>query len=197
MKTATILAFIAGTQDLDTGQFLTYLFILFLPFITLFLIHQVIPHDPIEFKILQQAVIQGQPWALRGTRRPLSRKKVKLYKMPSVSMVRREVKTSNILRTYLIPLAMAAFQVGCRVECFFRQLSHLGRPPNCFAAMAGKARAHLDLTLSKSQTNWGTYLLPTPLPSKLNAGGPSPLIRCLLQKTTTIHLSLPLTTKPN
>ncbi len=134
----------AGTQDLDTGQFLTYLFILFLPFITLFLIHQVIPHDPIKFKILQWAVIQGQPWALRGTCRPLSRKKFKRYKMPSVSMVHGEVKTSNILLTYLIPLAMAAFRVGCRMKCFLHQLGHLGRPPNHFAAMAGKVGAHLD-----------------------------------------------------
>ncbi len=74
------LAFMAGTQDLDTGQFLTYLFILFIPFITLLFLASI-------FRILQGALLQRQPWALWGTCRPLSLKKIKQYKKPSVSIV--------------------------------------------------------------------------------------------------------------
>ena len=54
-----MLAFMAGTQELDTGQFLTYLFILILPFIIHSFISQVIHHDPNELKVLRRALIQG------------------------------------------------------------------------------------------------------------------------------------------
>jgi hypothetical protein len=133
----------AGTQELDTGQFLTYLFILILPFIIHSFISQVIHHDPNELKVLRRALIQGQPWTLRETRRPWPRKKVKRYK-PSVSIVCEGVNTSSKLQTHLISLAMAAFRVGCHVECFLCWVGHLGRPLTRFTAMTGEAGSHLD-----------------------------------------------------
>ena len=96
----------AGTQELDTGQFLTYLFVLFLPLIIHSLIYQVIPRDPIELKILKGALIQGSPWALQGIRPPLPRKKVKRYKKPYVSMVCEKSKTISKLRTHLLLFAI-------------------------------------------------------------------------------------------
>ena len=138
----------AGTQELDTGKFLTYLFVFILPFIIHSSFHQVTHRDPIELKILQKAIIRGQPWVLRGTRRSWPRKKVKRYKTPSVSMVREGVKTTNKLRTHLLPLAMAAFRVGCRVESFLRWSGRLGRPLTRFTAMAGEAGSHLDPYMS-------------------------------------------------
>ena len=56
----------AGTETLDTGQFLTYLWLLALPFITYFLLDHVIPNDPADLKIFQKAFIQKPPWLLRG-----------------------------------------------------------------------------------------------------------------------------------
>ena len=143
MKTMFMLAFMAGTQELDTGQFLTYLFALILPFIIQSSILQVIHREPRELKILRKAIILGQPWAHRRTRRSWSRKKVKRYKKPPVSMVCEGVKTTNKLRTHLLPLATAAFRVGCRVESFLRRSGRLGRPlTRCTAA--GEAGSHLD-----------------------------------------------------
>ncbi len=128
----------AGTQELNTGQYLTYLFVLLLPFIIHSLIHLVIPRDPIDLKIFMRAFFQGPPWALRGTRRPVPRKKVKRYKMPQVGMVCKGVKLKNKLQTYLFPFAMATFRIRCRVEFFFRRLGPLGQPPDRFTALAGK-----------------------------------------------------------
>ena len=134
----------AGTQELDTGQFLTYLFVLILPFIIHSSILQVIHRDPRELKILQKAIIQGQTWAHLKARRTWTRKKVKRYKKPPVSMVCEGVKTTNKLRTHLLPLATAAFRVGCRVESFLRRSGRLGRPLTRCTAMAGEAGSHLD-----------------------------------------------------
>ncbi len=134
----------AGTQELDTGQFLTYLFILILPFIIHSSILQVIHHDPRELKILRKAIIQGQPWAHRGTHRSWPRKKVKRYKKTSMSMVCEGVKTTNKLRTHLLSLVMAAFRVGCCVESFLHRSGCLGRSLTHFTAMAGEAGSHLD-----------------------------------------------------
>ncbi len=129
----------AGTQELDTGQYLTYLFIVLLPFIIHSLIYHIIPRDPIELNIFMRALFQGPPWALRGTHRPVPRKKVKRYKKPQVSMVCEGVKLKIKLWAYLFPFAMANFRVGCRVEYFFRQLGRFACPPDCFTALADKA----------------------------------------------------------
>ena len=139
-----MLVFMARTQKLDTGQFLSYLFIFFLPFIIHSLLHQVIPRNPIQFILLHKTLIQGQPWAIRGTHRPWPRKKVKCYKKPSVSTICEGVKKSNKLRTHLFSLAMAALRVGCRVECFLCCSGCLGRPLTRFTAITGEARSHLD-----------------------------------------------------
>ena len=148
MKMALMLAFMAWTQELNTGQFLIYLFTFFLPFIIHSLFHQIIPRNPIELTFFQKALIQGQPWALRGTRRPWPCKKVKWYKKPSVSIVCEGVKATNKLHTHLFPLTMATFRVGCRVECFLRRSGCLVRSPTRFTAMAGKTKSNLDPYMS-------------------------------------------------
>jgi hypothetical protein len=129
----------AGTQELDTGQYLTYLFAVLLPFIIHSLIHRVIPCDPIELKIFMRALFQRPPWALRGTCQPVPHKKVKRYTKPHVSMVCEGVKLKNKLWAYLFPFAMATFQVGCHVEFYIRWLGRLGRPPDHFTALASEA----------------------------------------------------------
>jgi hypothetical protein len=144
LKTTLKLAFMAMTQDLDTGQFLAYLFIFFLPFINRSLLLQVIPRDPLELRFLCKALIQGQPWAIRGAHHPWPHKKVKRHRKPSVSIVCEGVNATNNLRTHLFSLAMATFRVSCRVEHFLCCLGRLGRPLTRFTAMTGEAGAHLD-----------------------------------------------------
>ncbi len=129
----------AGTQELDTGQFLTYLFALVLPFFIQALIHHILPRDPIELKFFIRALVRGSPQSFKGTRRPALYKRVKRYKKPCMSKVSEGGKTPNTLRTYLLPSAIATFQVGCRVECFLRRLSCLCRPPARFTALVGEA----------------------------------------------------------
>ncbi len=50
----------------------------------------------------------------------MPRKKVKKYKKKPVSIVPEGVNMANKLQTYLFPLAMASFWVGCRVESLAR-----------------------------------------------------------------------------
>jgi hypothetical protein len=47
----------AGMETLDTGQFITYLWLLAIPFITYFLPHHVIPNNPTDLKTFKRAFI--------------------------------------------------------------------------------------------------------------------------------------------
>jgi hypothetical protein len=109
-----MLAFMAG-QELDTGQFITYLFIYALPHLITKLIRQDAKDDT-----LFKAVLQRQAWTPQERRRPVPRNRVKRYKKP-VSIVPEGDKKDTKLRTYLFPLAMASFRVGCHVESLARQ----------------------------------------------------------------------------
>ena len=106
-----MLAFMAG-QELDTGQFITYLFIYALPHFIVELIRQAVPKD----RAFHKTLLLRQAWLPQGHHRLVPRKKVKRYKKKPVSIVLEGVNTANKLRTYLFPLAMASFRVGCRVE---------------------------------------------------------------------------------
>ena len=116
----------AGTNDLDTGQFLTYLFIYMLPFIIRSLVDDLVPRDPVLLKSTIRIFLAEPPWFLRGTHRAVSRKKVKQYKKPRVRLISEGDKKLNQLRAYLFPLAAATFRVGCRMEIFLRRIRCLG-----------------------------------------------------------------------
>ncbi len=121
----------AGTQDLDTGQYLTYLFLFYLPRIIGLLI-QTVPKD--EYTL---GIFRASPsWFLRGTHRTVPRKKVKRDRKPRVRLRPEGGKTTKQIRTYLVPIAMATFRVGCRVERFLRRLGRPGRPPSRFTALS-------------------------------------------------------------
>ena len=109
---AIVLAFMAGPMELDTGQFFTYLFIYALPHIIVELTHQAIPQDRAFYKTL----LPRQAWLPQGHCRLVPHKKVKRYKKKPASIVPEGVNTANKLRTFLLPLAMASFRVGCCVE---------------------------------------------------------------------------------
>ena len=119
-----LLVFMAGTATLDTGQYLTYLFLLLTPFIIQSLLLQVIPQDPLKLKIFVKVFSQVPPQLLQGHVRPTPHRRVKRYKKPVSRIPEGDVckngKVKRVLRTYLFPFAMVFFQVGCRVEIFLR-----------------------------------------------------------------------------
>jgi hypothetical protein len=63
----------AGPETLDTGQFLTYLYLYTLPHIIALLVCQAVPKD----QTLLKAFSHGSPWFLRGHHRFMPCKKVK------------------------------------------------------------------------------------------------------------------------
>ena len=74
-----MLATMAGTDMMDTGQFLTYLFVYALPTIIHFLVEE---SNPQKTTITVFLHLAKPPWLLRGYQR---RKKIKRPKKPFVS----------------------------------------------------------------------------------------------------------------
>ena len=104
---------------MDTGQFLTYLYILLLPVFIFNLIDLAYPT-----KFVAKVITKSAPWHLRGRPCAICRTRVKRYKI----LVRKlQNKSENLrgatMRTYLFPALFTAFKVGCRVESFLRQCS--------------------------------------------------------------------------
>jgi hypothetical protein len=128
----------AGTETLDTGQFLTYLWLLAIPFILHSLLYHVTPSDPIDLKNFERALIREPPWLLRGhiPKVPCKRKRVKKRPVCTSSEGDESDKAKRSFRTYLFPFAMASFRVGCRVERFLRRLGRLRRPSPRYTALA-------------------------------------------------------------
>ena len=141
-----MLVFMAGTQTLDTGQYLTYLWLMLLPFIVRFLLSQVVPKDHINLKLFKRVFSQAPPWFLWGHAHHMPRKRVKRYKKPvsRISEGDKNDKTKKGLKSYLIPLAMTSFRVGCRVEIFLRRLGRLGRPSPRYTALTSEAGPPAD-----------------------------------------------------
>jgi hypothetical protein len=71
-----MLAFMAGLEESDTGQFITYLYLYSLPHIIVWLVRQAVPKDHTFFKVL----LQMQAWTSRGRCRLVPCKRVKRYK---------------------------------------------------------------------------------------------------------------------
>ena len=124
-----MLATMAGTDMTDTGQFLTYLFVYTLPTIIQLLLEDSIPQKTTVNVFL---LLAKPPWLLRGNQQC---KKIKRPKKPFVSSTGTKGNYSKQLRTYLLPLAMASFRVGCRVEIFLRRLR---QPPPTLIALSSQ-----------------------------------------------------------
>ena len=107
----------AGPSEMDTGQFLTYLFLHALPLIIATLAHQAAHQD----KTIRMAFLRQQTWRPQHGHRTVPRKKAKRYTKP-VSFVSEGVNRTHEMRAYLFPLAMAAFKAGCRMESLARHL---------------------------------------------------------------------------
>ncbi len=113
-----------------------YLFIFFLPIITISLMCSVIPTNPKSHHFLMATILRGTPWPPRGHRGPICRRrKVKMNVNNWNSATTTTTTTRHWLRAHLFALTMASLKIGCRVKlslCRLRQ-PHLF----CFHALAG------------------------------------------------------------
>ena len=138
----------AGTATLDTGQYLTYLFLLLTPFIIQSLLLQVIPQDPLKLKTFVKVFSQAPPHLPQGHIRSTPRKRIKRYKKPVSRIPEGDVckngKVKRVLRTYLFSFAMILFQVGCRVEIFLRRLGRRGRFSPRYTALSSNTGPSTD-----------------------------------------------------
>jgi hypothetical protein len=122
---------VCAAGPLDTGQFLTYLYILLLPVIILNLIYLAYPT-----KIVAKVITKLAPLHLRGRPCAIRRTRVKRYKIPEQKLQNKSEKPSGAtMQTYLFPALFTAFKVGCRVKAFFRQYSG---PPYSYLAFQSK-----------------------------------------------------------
>ena len=116
---------------LDTGQLLTYLYILLLPVINLNLIDLTYPT-----KFTAKVITKSAPWCLQGRPPAICRTRVKRYKIPVRKLQHKSKNPCGAtMRTYLFPALFTAFKVGCRVESFLRQFSS---PPRSHLAFQSK-----------------------------------------------------------
>jgi hypothetical protein len=121
-----MLAIMAGPDTIDAGQFLTHLFIYAFLQVIRMLIHD-------AWCAAAYFPVMDPPWFLRGNHRPRPCRRVKIK--PNISKSYSEGKTSWGL-TYLVPLGMATFRVGCRIEICLQHLRHLiGKPLLYFQAL--------------------------------------------------------------
>jgi hypothetical protein len=128
-----MLAIMAGIDLIDTGQFSTYLFMYALPQVIRMLVYELTHGN-------DRTRVTDPPWSFRGTQRPMPCKRVKKFIKPNVSKVcGKSNNHKNWMWTYLFPIGMATFWVGCCIEMVLRCLGHLlGRPPPHFTALLGQ-----------------------------------------------------------
>jgi hypothetical protein len=110
----------AGPNYLDTGQFLTYLQVLFLPIFLRLLFLSAIPNDPHLQQTTYNVFVRGTSWWLRGARAPNYCKQVKKSKKPRVRLRSEHGGNRNNACIYLVLLASHSFQVGCCLESWLR-----------------------------------------------------------------------------
>ncbi len=122
---------VCAAGPLDTGQFSTYLYVLFLPVVVLNLTYLAYPT-----KIVAKVITKSAPWHLRGRPRTIHRTRVKRYNIPKQKLQTKSEKPSGAtMRTYLFPALFTAFKVGCRVEAFLQRYSG---PPYSHLAFQSK-----------------------------------------------------------
>ncbi len=117
-------------------QVMTYLFLLLLPTIIYVLCLLAYPT-----KNLIATIQRTAHWRLEEKLCVNQRKRVKRYKTPIKRMQYRA--ESQMLRTYLLPAAFAAFRVGCCIESFVRRFT--GPPIRDPTCLAHQSKATLQL----------------------------------------------------
>ena len=107
-----LLACVAGPPLLDTGQFnvIMYLFIFILPIINISLMHSFFPKNPKSLRFLKTTILRGTPWAFRGHRGPIWRRRCKVKTKVKNRNPETTATTRHWLRAHLFALTMASLK---------------------------------------------------------------------------------------
>ncbi len=118
----TMLAFMAG-PTMHIGHQVAYLQIFIIPYLLQCLLQATWPMDHVLCKTTYNVFVQGSPWRwpLRGSRTHSISKRLRRRKKPSMHL-QMESTNNAILRTYLVPIPVSVFRVGCRMEGRLREL---------------------------------------------------------------------------
>jgi hypothetical protein len=101
-----------------------YLFIFILPIIIISLMHSFFPKNTKSLHFLKTTILRGTPWALRGHRRPIRRRRRKVKTKVKNRNPETTATTRHWLRAHLFAFTVASLKVGCQVEsslCCLRQ----------------------------------------------------------------------------
>jgi hypothetical protein len=118
-----MLAFMAG-PTLDTGQQVAYLQLFLLPCLLQILCQALYPLEPRLQKTTYDVFVWGRPWRwlLWGRQVHAIPKRLRKKRKPGVRFwMGAEDDSKDKLRTYLVPLVVSLFKVGCYVESSLRR----------------------------------------------------------------------------
>ncbi len=117
-----MLAFMAG-PTIHLEHQVAYLQIFIMPYLLQFLFQAAYPTDPMICKTTYNVFIRKSPWRwpIRGRRTHSVPKRLRRKKKPSVHL-QTESTIKAKLRTYLVPVAVSIYKVGCCVEGQLREL---------------------------------------------------------------------------
>ena len=123
-----MLAFMAG-PTMHIGHQVAYLQIFIMPYLLRRLFQAACSMDPVLCKTKYNVFVRGSPWRwpLRGSRTHSISKRLRRRKKPSMHL-QMESTNNAILRTYLVPIPVSVFRVGCRVEGQLREFLTSHRP---------------------------------------------------------------------
>ncbi len=107
-----------------TGQHIaTHLFLNLLPIIIFNLAYITITREQASLHTLVVAICKTAGWHLQEHACSVHQKGVKRYKKP-VRSNQENNKMSNKVRTYLLPLLVTAYKVGCCIELHLQHFWH-------------------------------------------------------------------------
>jgi hypothetical protein len=118
-----MLAFMVGPKNY-TGYQVAYLYLLIMPYLLRFPFQAAYPTDLMLRKMTYQVFIHESPWwwLLQQGRRTHSTPKHLCGKKKPNMHLQMEATSKSKLRTYLIPIAVSIFKVGCCVEGLLREI---------------------------------------------------------------------------
>jgi hypothetical protein len=118
-----MLAFMAG-PTMNTGQQVAYLQMFIMAYLLRFLCQAAHPTDPKLRKMTYNIFVQGSPWhwSLQGRRTHSIPKRIRGKKKLSVHFWTEATNSKSKLRTYLVPITVSIFKVGCPIEGQVREI---------------------------------------------------------------------------
>jgi hypothetical protein len=131
-RTWNLLACVAGSPLLDIGQFnvIMYHFIFILPIIIISLMHSFFPKNPKSLRFLKPTILRGTPWAFRGHRGPICRRRRKVKTKVKNQNPETTATTRHWLRHHLPKLQAEA----STHTILHRNIKHNYSSVNMFAA---------------------------------------------------------------